>query len=122
ESLKSKASAVAERTAGLVALKKGDDAVAFRHFARASELDPSDTTARSNMGTVLLEAGVYDKAEQQFRAVLEVKPLDVDASLGLAASLRGQGSRDNPGPYQEAEKLLLAVLEQQPRSFRAAFN
>ena len=123
ESLKAKeASAVAERTAGLVALKKGDDAVAFRHFARASELDPSDTTARSNMGTVLLEAGVYDKAEQQFRAVLEVKPLDVDASLGLAASLRGQGSRDKPGPYHEAEKILLGVLERQSRAFRAAFN
>lgn len=123
ESLKAKeASAVAERTAGLVALEQGDDAVAFRHFARASELDPNDTTARLNMGTVLLEAGVYDKAEGEFRAVLEKKPADLDAGLGLAAALRGQGSRDKPGPYQEAGKILLGLLEKNSRSPEVAFN
>ena len=123
ESLKAKEqSAVAERTAGLVALKQGDDAIAFRHFARASELDPNDTTARLNMGTVLLQAGVYDKSEREFRAVLEKKPNDLDAGVGLAAALRGQGSRDKPAPYQEAEQLLLGLLEHNPRAPIPAFN
>ncbi len=123
EALKAKQqSAVAARTAGLVALKKGDDAIAFRHFARASELDPNDTTARLNMGTVLLEAGVYDRAEEQFRAVLERKPHDLDAGVGLAAALRGQGSRDKPGPYTQAEKILLELLERNSRSANVAYN
>lgn len=123
ESLKAEEkSAVAERTAGLVALEQGNDALAFKHFARAGELDPSDTTARLNMGTVLLQAGVYDRAAEHFRAVLERKPQDVPAQIGLAAALRGLGSRDNKAPYMEAEKVLLQVLGQRSREPAAAFN
>ena len=107
-------SAVAERTAGLISLKKGDDALAFKHFQRASELDPKDTTARLNTGTVLLQAGVYDKSAQEFRAVLAVEPESTDAMLGLAAARRGQSKKDDQSGYREAEKLLLAVLDQPP--------
>lgn len=123
EALKSeRKSAVAERAAGLIALKKGDDALAFSHFVKASELDPKDTTARLNMGTVLLQAGIYDKADEQFRAVLEVKPDDVDATLGLAAALRGQGGRDKDAPYKEAEKLLTKLLDKSPKHVAATWN
>ena len=115
-------SAVAERTAGLISLKKGDDAVAFKHFQRASELDPKDTTARLNAGTVLLQAGVYDKAAQEFRAVLAVEPDGTDATLGLAAARRGQGKRDDQSGYLEAEKLLLGLLAREPKNVDATFN
>lgn len=115
-------SAVAERTAGLIALKRGDDAVAFQHFAKASELDPKDTTARSNMATVLLLAGVYDRAAQEFRGVLEAKPKDVDAMIGLAAARRGQGKRNDPGPYEESERLLQEVLQMEPKNLAATLN
>ena len=40
------------------ALKKGDDAIAFQHFAKASEIDPKDTTARLNIGTVLIDHAI----------------------------------------------------------------
>lgn len=122
ESLKGEKSAVAERTAGLIALKRGDDAIAFKHFETASELDPKDTTARMNIGTVLLRAGVYDRAEKEFRAVLEIKPDDIPATIGLAAALRGQGKRDNKAPYQEAEKLLEGVLKREPDNLAANYN
>jgi tetratricopeptide (TPR) repeat protein len=122
ESLKGQKSAVAERTAGLIALKRGDDAIAFKHFETASQLDPKDTTARMNIGTVLLEAGVYDRAEHEFRAVLEIKPDDIPATIGLAAALRGQGKRDNKAPYQEAEKLLKGVLAREPDNLAANYN
>ncbi len=111
-----------ERTAGLVSLKRGDDAIAFKHFYRASELDPKDTTARLNTGTVLLQAGIYDRAADEFRAVLNINPDDSMAALGLAASLRGQGTRDKPGPYSEAEKLLKGVLAREPKNMAALFN
>jgi tetratricopeptide (TPR) repeat protein len=122
EALKGEPNAVAERTAGLVALRRGDDALAFRHFARASSLDPKDTTARLNVGTVLLKAGVYKKAEQEFRAVLEVEPDAEQALLGLAAAVRGQGSRDNTAPFSEAERLLKQILESKPNHQAALFN
>jgi tetratricopeptide (TPR) repeat protein len=115
-------SAVAERTAGLISLRKGDDALAFKHFQRASELDPKDTTARLNTGTVLLQAGVYEKSAQEFRAVLAVEPESTDAMLGLAAARRGQGKRDDPAGYLEAEKLLLSVLNREPKNLDATFN
>jgi tetratricopeptide (TPR) repeat protein len=115
-------SAVAERAAGLISLRKGEDAVAFKHFQRASELDPKDTTARLNTGTVLLQAGVYDKAAQEFRAVLDVEPESIDAMLGLAAARRGQGKRDDQSGYLEAEKLLKAILDREPKNLDATFN
>jgi Tfp pilus assembly protein PilF len=123
EALKADAkSAVAERTAGLVALKKGDDALAFQHFAKATDLDPNDTTARLNIGTVLLQAGVYDRAAQQFRAVHEAEPDDVAATLGLAAARRGQHKKDDAAALAEVEKLLKEVLDKQPSNLAATFN
>jgi tetratricopeptide (TPR) repeat protein len=112
----------AERTAGLIALKKGDDAEAFRHFSKASELDPTDTTARLNTGTVLLQAGVYEKAKEQFGAVAETDPDDVAALLGLAAARRGLAKRDDAAAFSEVEKLLKRVLEKEPSNLSAAFN
>src|SRR5262249_32672009 len=99
-----------------------DDAVAFKHFQRASELDPKDTTARLNTGTVLVQAGVYDKAAQEFRAVLDVEPDSIDAMLGLAAARRGQGKREDQSGYLEAEKLLKNVLSREPNNVDALFN
>jgi tetratricopeptide (TPR) repeat protein len=96
--------------------------VAFRHFARASELDPKDTTARLNVATVLLQAGIYDKSAEQFRAALEAEPENSAAALGLAAARRGQGKREETGPYLEAEKLIKGVLEREPQNLEATYN
>jgi tetratricopeptide (TPR) repeat protein len=123
EALKSESrAAVVERTAGLIALERGDDALAFVHFAKATELDPTDTAAGLNTGTVLLRAGVYERAEKHFRTVLTVAP-DLDAAkLGLAAALRGQGGRDKVAPYQAAEGLLKEILAATPGDWAAAHN
>jgi len=117
-----KESAVAHRTAGLIALAKGDDAAAFGSFLKASQLDPKDTTARLNMGTVLLRAGVYPKAEEQFRQVLAVSKDDAAASIGLAAALRGQADKDRPGKIRESQKVLEGVLGRDPHNIDAEFN
>ena len=115
-------SAVAERTAGLISLERGDDAVAFRHFERASSLDPNDTTARINTGTVLLRAGVYDRAANELKAVLQVEPDNSQAALTLAAAIRGRAKRDDMTAYAESERLLLGVLEREPKNLAATFN
>jgi cytochrome c-type biogenesis protein CcmH/NrfG len=71
---------------------------------------------------VLLQAGVYDRAEKRFRAVLTVQPESVEAKLGLAAALRGQGSRKDQGPYRAAESLLKEILAVTPGDWAAAHN
>ena len=75
---------------GLIHLASGDDALAFQEFLRATQEDPRDTTARLNMGSVLLRAGAYAKAEDQYRAILQVSADDIDAQVGLAAAIRAQ--------------------------------
>jgi tetratricopeptide (TPR) repeat protein len=117
-----KDSAPAHRASGLIALARGDDALAFAAFVKASQLDPRDTTARLNIGTVLLRAGVYGKAEEQFRAVLAVANDDGDAQLGLAVALRGQADKDHRGRLVEAERVLQAVLAREPHRIEAQFN
>lgn len=115
-------SAVVRRAAGLVALERGEDALAFTHFARATQLDPKDTAAGLNTATVYLRAGVFEQAEKHFRMVLKAEPDSVDAKLGLAAALRGQGSRDRPEPYRECESVLLSLLESLPEHWVASYN
>lgn len=122
EALKSEPRAVVQRAAGLIALARGEDALAFAHFARATELDPNDTAAGLNTATVLLQAGVFERAEKHFRAVLEVEPEASAAKLGLAAALRGQGTRDKRAPYLAAEALLKEILRATPDDWAAAHN
>lgn len=122
EALKGEPRAVVLRAAGLIALARGEDALAFAHFARATELDPNDTAAGLNTATVLLQAGVFERAEKHFRAVLKVAPEASAAKLGLAAALRGQGTRDKQGPYLAAESLLKELLRAAPDDWAAAHN
>lgn len=122
EALEGEQRAVVLRAAGLIALQRGEDALAFVHFKRATELDPTDTAAGLNTATVLLQAGVYERAEKHFRAVLEVEAGSSSAKLGLAAALRGQGTRDEPGPYRQAEALLKEIVESAPEDWAAAHN
>ena len=71
---------------------------------------------------VLLQAGVYPRAEKEFRAVLDVEPQNDEATIGLAASLRGEGKRESQSPYLEAEKLLQSILDREPGQLSATFN
>ena len=54
--------------------------------------------------------------------MLAVEPDAEAAKLGLAAALRGQGTRDKPGPFEQAETLLKEILSVTPRNWAAAHN
>jgi cytochrome c-type biogenesis protein CcmH/NrfG len=107
---------------GLIQLQNGDDAIAFQSFLKASQEDPRDTTARLNMGGVLLHAGKYDKAEEQFRAILQVSPDDIEAQLGLAAAVRGQADAKSPAKLEEARQILTKVIDRDPHNIAALYN
>ena len=108
----------------MIALARGDDASAFLAFVKATQADPRDTTARLNMGAVLLRAGAYAKAAEQFRAIMQILPEDGDATLGLAAALKGEGAqaKDGAAKVQEARMLLEKLLERSPHNVGALFN
>jgi Flp pilus assembly protein TadD len=115
-------SAVAHRATGLLDLANGDDAEAFAEFRKAAEADPHDTTSRLNMGVVLLRAGAYAKAEEQYREILKVSPDDSQATVGLAAALRGGADAQHPQRLEEARSLLEKVLAGDPHETSALFN
>lgn len=115
-------SAIAERASGLIALATGDDAAAFAAFARAAEHDPTDTTARLNMGAVLMRAGAYQKAQEQYEKILSLNSEDVDAMVGLAAALRGLGDPKKPATYARSRELLERAIKRDPHHLGALFN
>ncbi len=118
-----KDSAIAHRAMGLIQLQNGDDALAFQSFLKAAQQDPRDTTARLNMGGVLLRAGAYPKAEEQYRAILQVAPDDIEAQIGLAAAVRGEADPKSPGAkIEEARSLLTKVLDRDPHNLAALYN
>ena len=75
------------------------------------------------MGAVLLRAGAYGKAEEQYRAILQVAPDDTSAQVGLAAALRGESDAKSPQKLEEARALLEKVVDRDPHDGRRAlFN
>ena len=106
----------------MVAYQRGNDAEAFAAFQKAAELDPSDPTPKMNMGAIYLRAGQFPKADEQFRAVLMTSRDDIDALVGLAVALRGQGSQENPGKWGEAKATLEKVLTLDKDNLAAQYN
>ena len=74
------------------------------------------------MGVVLLRAGAYTAAEEQYRELLRVSPDDADAQVGLAAALRGQADAAHPQKLDGARVLLEKVLASDPHDTAASFN
>ena len=115
-------SAIAHRVQGLVFLGGGDDAAAFQAFSKAANEDPHDTTSRLNMGAVLLRAGAYRKAAEQYKSALAAAPDEPSAQVGLAAALRGESDGKDPKLLDEAKSLLEKVLANDPHSLAGNFN
>jgi len=88
----------------------------------AADEDPRDTTSRLNMGAVLLRAGAYAKAAQQYKNALAASPDEPAAQIGLAAALRGESDGKNAKLLDESKSLLEKVLERDPHSLAANFN
>jgi len=110
------------RANGLIALAQGDDAAAFQSFQKASAEDPRDTTSRLNMGSVLLRAGAFAKAEEQYRVILQIAPEDIDAAVGMAAAMRGSADPKNSSKLEAVRALLEQALSKDPHHVSALFN
>jgi len=74
------------------------------------------------MGAVLLRAGAYSKAADQYKGALAAAPDEPAAQVGLAAALRGESEGKNAKQLEEARVLLEKVLERDSHNVAANFN
>lgn len=101
---------------GLLELARGDTQAAFTAFGEANAADPPFQPARRNQGAVLLRAGDFAGATEQYEALVRIDGDDLDAHVGLAIALRGQGQ------HARAKQELERVLEADPENLAAIFD
>jgi Flp pilus assembly protein TadD len=96
---------------------------AVESLESASRLDPRDTETQEHLGTLYLGLERPAEAETKFRGVLEAKPNDAAALLGLAKSLDAQNKPSAAEAFQNylavqpadntvRERLLYLLLDQ----------
>jgi len=90
---------------GVAQERSGDFARAAETLEGASSLDPRDTDTLNRLGTLYLGLKRPSDAEPRFRAVLESKPGDSTALLGLAKSL---DAGNKPGALEAFQDYLKA--------------
>ena len=88
---------------GVSAEDKRDTAGALAAYRNAVEWNPKNVKARFNLGAIYLEAGKFDEAEAQYRAVVTSDASDFEAHYWLALSIQAQ----RPGNERKEEVCLL---------------
>jgi len=76
---------------GLVAARRGEIETAAAAFRKASDIDPSDAEAWTNLGVVLIRAGDEARGVEAFRRALRAVPGYPEAHRNLAVTLDRQG-------------------------------
>ncbi|HUO65740.1 MAG TPA: tetratricopeptide repeat protein [Terriglobales bacterium] len=76
---------------GLVAARNGEIETAAAAFRKASEMDPGDAEAWTNLGVVLIRSGDEVRGVEAFRRALRAVPGHPEAHRNLAVALDRQG-------------------------------
>ncbi len=77
-------------TAGLIQNELGQLNGAVSEFAVAVKIDPTFVEAQMNYAAVNLSFRGFERAQVAYQKVIERRPKDYEAHLGLALALRGQ--------------------------------
>jgi tetratricopeptide (TPR) repeat protein len=101
---------------GVAEERSKDYAAALDSFEGASHLDPRDSESREHLANLYIALHRPAEAEAEYRAVLESKPNDPAALLGLAKSLDAQ---NKPGAAVAFEDYL--AVQPADESARARF-
>lgn len=86
----------------------GDIPAAIALFSHALQLQPNSSHTHRNLGMILQEAGVLQRAEQHLRFCIKQNPSDATALSALATVCAKTGREE------EAEQLFLAAAVLQP--------
>ena len=109
---------------GVAQERSHDYAGAAESLDGASRLDPQNTEVQEHLATLYLQLKRPADAETKFRAMLETKPSDPAALLGLAKSLDAQNKPEATEAFQKylaaqptdnavRERLLHQLIDQQ---------
>ncbi len=87
-------------------LRRGQVAQATVPLEKARRRAPDKASIRETLGITYFRLGRYREAEQEFRAVLEISPVDDYAHYALGRSLEKQGQlAEANGHYKLARSL-----------------
>jgi tetratricopeptide (TPR) repeat protein len=89
----------AETNAGLLLLRQKRPAEALPLFEDASRQKPQDFSSRYHLAQCQLDTGEAAKAEENFRAALEINSKSAGAELGLAHALVRQDKLGDAAPH-----------------------
>jgi tetratricopeptide (TPR) repeat protein len=105
---------------GVAAEDKRDTAGALAAYRNAVEWNPRNAKARFNLGAIYLEAGKFEEAETQYRAVVTADASDFEAHYWLALSMQAQ----RPGSERKEEicRLLKKSVETTDVEKRTQFH
>jgi tetratricopeptide (TPR) repeat protein len=90
--------------------RNADFRLAGDGYARAGELKPGDADLPFNAALAYQNAGVWDKAEAQWRVAVKLRPDDVEARSSLAAVLAEQKK------FEEAIKTIHMAVNLKPEN------
>jgi tetratricopeptide (TPR) repeat protein len=93
---------------------------ALEDFRKALEGDPADPDYHFNVGYALWKSGQFEAAAASFRAALDRKPGDAQATVLLGRCLKRVGPR--PGERETGERLKLNYEEAAWRQLKAALR
>jgi tetratricopeptide (TPR) repeat protein len=112
----SKSHAPIYNVSGLIWLKKRNVTRALEEFRKAVELDDALLEAHMNIGAITLSYRDYPSATRAFQRVIQRRPTDVEAMIGLAVALRGEKKID------AAEAMYKKIAAIDPRNSAVPFN
>ena len=88
---------------GRARLKKGMNAQATVPLEKAKRREPAKTSIREALGIAYFRIRRFAEAESEFRAILELRPVDDYAHFALGRCLEKQGRADEAlGHYRMA--------------------
>ena len=87
-------------------LRRGQPAQATVPLEKAKRREPGKASIRETLGIAYFRLGRFEEAETEFRAALEISPVDDYAHYALGRCLEKQGrAREARGHYKLASSL-----------------
>jgi Tfp pilus assembly protein PilF len=89
----------AQLNGGILLMRQKQPADALPLLASASEQKPGEFRPRYYLAEAQLQTGVFNKAEESYRAALQLDPKSGNAELGMAHALARQGKLADADPH-----------------------
>jgi Flp pilus assembly protein TadD len=99
-------------------MKRGRNAEAAAALEQAKRREPAKTSIREALGIAYFRIRRFAEAEREFRAIVELAPVDDYAHFALARALQKQGRADEARGHLR----LAATLRPDRREYRRALD